>query len=190
MSTWFTGPVKRRTVKLQDGNTALVQFSTLHRPVGSDVDLPPGKSSVTIDHSDAPIGIKVIAWQLDNDGIGVTLPAIDRFLSGFPEPGAREVGDAQIISEGALRKSIDGEGSEVEEHRFTLRVAFDEMRPFFSTPLGQLLRDKRAVLSLSEAQVDLPAMPAKVRLRKGAKPDTAEQPELNLGDSADDLLGD
>lgn len=186
-STWFKGPARRRTVKMQDGNTALVQFSTPHRPPGSDIDLPPGKASIVVDHNDQPIGVKVFAWSRDNDGKGVPFDDVDRAVAGEQVNGARCIGDAQIVAEGAVRKKTDSEGSEVEEHRFTLRVAFDDKVPFNTTPLGQILREKRTVLSLTEGQVMLPEMPPKRRPGRPPKKDVAQ---LRLGEKPDDEEGD
>lgn len=182
MSMWFRGAARRRTVKMEDGNTASVQFSTPLRPLGSEVDLPSGveMASVTVDHRDSPIGVKAIAWVLDNDGKAISLPEVDRALAGEPVQGALMIGDAQIIAETAVRKKTDKEGSDVEEHRFTLRVAFDDKAPFCTSSLGRILRDKRVVLTLTEAQVLLPAMPPK---RKVGRPKKDEaQLELVEGD--------
>lgn len=179
---FFRGRAKRRTVKLRDGNTAYVQFSTAHRPVGATLDLPDGERTLAqIDHTDAPIGVKVVEWSRDNDCAGVSLSEIDEFLAGKPVPGARLMGDAQIVAEQAVRKKADAEGSEVEEWRFTLRVAFDDLAPFHTTTLGAMLRDKAFALSISPAQVELPAMPARVQRRNGPKD---AQTALPLGDAA------
>ena len=185
MSCWFKGRAQRRTVKLRDGNIAQIQFSTPTRPLGSELELPEkgkGRPRSDLDLSDDAIGVKIVAWSRDNDGEGVSYLDVDSFLAGNAQPGARMVGDGWIVAEQAVRKKSDGEGTEVEEHRFTLQVQFDPSQAFDSTALGILLANKATVLTLTETAIELPNMPARIERRK--KADSDEQ-QLPLGDSAD-----
>ena len=193
---WYhKGRVTRRTVKLIDSSNAMVQFSCPVRPVGASVEAPQKLGSESIDLSDEPIGVRIVAWTRDNDGTSVTGQDVSRFVNfDEPQPGAKLVGDGQIVAESAVHKRADGEGSLAQEYRFTLRVPIEEGRPFFATTLGALMANRSAVYSFTPQQVDLPEMPAREpRRRKGAKDEGKTLLDVmttsgDVANAADDLL--
>jgi hypothetical protein len=103
---YFIGHVKRRIVKLEDATTARVQFSCKNRPQGTSLDLPEGahsnRAQASLDHSDDPIGVKVVQWTGEHDDPSSSDVAafLDR---DEPVQGARLIGDAQVVAEQAVR---------------------------------------------------------------------------------------
>lgn len=175
----FYGRVNRRVVKLKDSGTAHVQVSTQRHPLGSNIDPPEGIGSTSVDHSDEPIGVRMAVWHATGEiGDGVEVHDVDSFAEGTPDAKgrARELGAAQIIAETAVRKKGDGEGSVNTEYRMTLRMEFDSSRPLDQQAIGHFLNNKTFALSLTPAQVSLPAMPPK---RKPGRPAKSAQTTID-----------
>lgn len=192
MHEFFYGRINRRGgVKIKEGGVCHIQVSTSRHPLGSDIEAPDGIGSTTIDHTDEPIGVKMVAWHATGEvGDGVEVHHVDSFAEGVPDPQsrAREIGDAEVIAETAVRKKGDGEGSVTTEYRMTLRMAFDADRPLSSQPVGHFLANKTFALALTPAQVSLPAMPPKRKPGRPAKNTQMSLVEDKVPDDADDAI--